>query len=55
MYQGKPHRWGTQLKRIDGKMRLWPVDPATTDGDRAKWGVPALAQQKAREAEFDKE
>jgi hypothetical protein len=55
MYQDKPQRWGTQFKRIDGRMRLWPVDPATTDADRAKWGVPSLAEQKAREVELNKQ
>jgi|SRR5688572_2996476 len=53
MYRDKPQRWGTQFKRIDGQWKLWPVDPATTDADRAKWGVPTLAEQEIRERELN--
>jgi hypothetical protein len=35
-------------------MKLWPIDPKTTDADRAKWGVPSLAAQKTREAEMNR-
>jgi hypothetical protein len=52
MYQGKPQKYGTQYV-IDGiRHRLWDVDPATTDAERAVWNVPPLAEQlrKAEEA-----
>lgn len=52
MYQGKPQKYGTNYV-FDGQSdRLWDVDPATTDADRAEWDVPPLAEQlrKAEEA-----
>jgi hypothetical protein len=55
MYRNKPQRWGTQFKLVDGRMKLWPVDPSTTDADRARWGVPSIEEQTAREAELDRE
>lgn len=52
MYQGKPQRYGTQFVSDGRRQRLWDVDPATTDAERAEWDVPPLAEQlrKAREA-----
>ncbi len=41
---GKPQKFGTQLVERDGGLELWPVDPATTDSERAKWDVPAFAE-----------
>lgn len=35
--QGQPQKFGTQ-RRADGSP--WPIDPATTDSERAKWDVP---------------
>jgi hypothetical protein len=52
MYQGKPQKYGTNYV-FDGQGdRLWDVDPATTDAERAEWDVPPLAEQirKAEEA-----
>ena len=52
MYQGKPQKYGTNYV-YDGKRdRLWEVDPAMTDAERAAWDVPPLAEQlrKADEA-----
>lgn len=48
MNQGKPQLYGTQYKKVDGKWILWEVDPSTTDEERAKWNVPALATAKER-------
>jgi hypothetical protein len=52
MYQGKPQRYGTQFVSDGRRHRLWDVDPATTDSERAQWDVPPLAEQlrKAQEA-----
>ncbi len=46
MDQGKPQRYGTQYKKVEGKWILWEVDPAVTDEERAKWEVPTLAQAR---------
>ena len=52
---GKPQIYGTQFKLIDGVWKLEPIDEsAVTDEDRAKWGVPPLAQQKRRAEEMNK-
>jgi hypothetical protein len=48
MYEGKPQRWGTQYKKVDGKWVLWQVDPATTDEQRDEWNVPPLAEAQAQ-------
>jgi hypothetical protein len=49
MHQGKPQRYGTQFISMGGGPRqLWEVDSATTDEERAAWGVPALADAMAR-------
>lgn len=52
MYQGHPQKYGTQYVADGRRQRLWDVDPATTDADRAQWDVPPLAEQvrKAEEA-----
>ena len=31
---------------------LWPVDPATTDAERAEWDVPPLAEALRRAEEL---
>jgi hypothetical protein len=51
-YSGKPQKYGTQYVSDGRRQRLWDVDPATTDADRAGWDVPPLAEQlrKAEEA-----
>lgn len=41
---GQPQKYGTATHLVDGRLQLWPVDPGTTDSERAKWGVPALAE-----------
>jgi hypothetical protein len=42
MLRGQPLKFGTQWVDRDGRAELWPVDPATTDSERAKWDVPPL-------------
>jgi hypothetical protein len=48
MYEGKPQKWGTQFKKLNGTWVVWQVDPAITDAQRAAWNVPPLAQAEAR-------
>ena len=52
MYQGRPQKYGTNYVYDGQRDRLWDVDPATTDEERAAWDVPPLAEQirKADEA-----
>ncbi len=52
MYQGKPQKYGTNYVTDEVRHRLWDVEPATTDTERAAWDVPPLAEQrlKAQEA-----
>lgn len=52
MYDGRPQRYGTQFVPDGRRYRLWDVDPATTDADRAAWDVPPLAAQLARAEEM---
>jgi len=44
MSLGKPQRYGTQYKKVDGTFVLHTVDPTVTDEERAKWNVPPLAE-----------
>jgi hypothetical protein len=37
---GRPQKFGTQ-RGPDGA--VWPIDPGTTDSERAKWDLPGLA------------
>ncbi|HZF66841.1 MAG TPA: hypothetical protein VEZ47_02265 [Gemmatirosa sp.] len=48
MYAGRPQRYGTQFVPDGMRYRLWDVEPATSDAERAAWDVPALAEQHAR-------
>lgn len=44
MLQGEPQHFGTQyFSMAGGPLRLWEVDPATTDDERAEWDVPPLS------------
>lgn len=45
--RGLPQRWGTQYQDNDGRWELAPVDPATTDAERAARGLPSLAEARA--------
>ncbi len=42
MYQGKPQKFGLQYVPDGEKLRVWDVDPTTTDAERAAWDVPPL-------------
>jgi hypothetical protein len=53
MYEGKPQKWGTQYKKIDGTWVLWQVDPAITDEQREQWNVPPLADAQAQAARMN--
>jgi hypothetical protein len=55
MYEGKQQKYGTNYIYDGRRDRLWDVDPATTDEERAAWDVPPLAEQhrKAEEANKD--
>lgn len=47
MSQGKPQRYGTQFVREKGGVwKLHEVDPTVTDEERARWGVPPLAETR---------
>lgn len=48
MYQGHPQKYGTQLVPDGVRYRLWELDPATTDEERAQWNVPTLAEMERR-------
>jgi hypothetical protein len=48
MYEGRPQKYGTQFVPDGVRYRLWDVEPATTDTERAAWDVPPLAQQLHR-------
>ena len=45
---GQPQKFGTQSHSVDGHATLWPVDAWTTDSERAKWGLPGLAELRRR-------
>jgi hypothetical protein len=52
---GQLQRYGTQyVPDAENHFVLCPVNPATTDEERAEWGLPPLAELQARAAEFDK-
>lgn len=41
---GREQKFGTQFVRCGGVKMLWPVERATTDSERAKWGIGPLAR-----------
>ena len=51
MYQGKPQKYGTQIVPDGKRQRVWDVEPATSDAERAEWDVPSLAEMKRRAEE----
>ena len=53
MRLGKPQRFGTQYRLDAGKWVLYAVDPAVTDEERQRWGVPPLAQARRRADEMN--
>lgn len=48
MVRGKPQKFGTQIVPDGVRQRVWDIDPATTDSDRAEWDVPPLAEMHRR-------
>jgi hypothetical protein len=52
MAAGRPQRYGTQYRSQGDRWELWPVDPATTDAERAEWDVPPLAEARRRADEL---
>ncbi|WP_432932513.1 hypothetical protein ACQPZZ_15005 [Microbispora sp. CA-135349] len=46
-------RSGTQYAGTGGRWRLYRVDPATTDEERAEWDVPPLADALRRAEEMN--
>jgi len=55
MVAGKPQKYGTQIVELDGRWQLHPVDPATTDAERAAMGLPPLSDARARAAALNPE
>lgn len=52
--QGEKQKFGTQYTSTDGcTYVLEPVDPATTDAERAKYNVPSLVEAKAATADIE--
>jgi hypothetical protein len=51
---GEPQIYGTQFRKVDGRWTLDPIDPdAVSDAERARWGVPPLAEARARAARMN--
>jgi len=47
--QGKPQKYGTQFrKNKNGEWEMYPVDPTTTDQERASLNVPPLSEALVR-------
>ncbi|MBG0785627.1 MAG: hypothetical protein H0S79_11040 [Anaerolineaceae bacterium] len=44
MSLGQPQKFGTQYTFVNGAYQLYPVDPATTDEERAEYDVPSLEE-----------
>lgn len=57
LMQGLPQRYGTQYayQPSFGTWRLYAIDPATTDGDRARMGLLSLAEMEARAEKLNDE
>jgi hypothetical protein len=51
MYQGKPQKYGTQIVPDGKRQRIWDVEAATSDAERAEWDVPSLAEMEKRAEE----
>jgi len=52
---GKRQRYGTQYRDVGGRLELYPVDPATTDEQRAQWGLPPLREAQEAAAQMNDE
>jgi hypothetical protein len=53
MYEGKPQKWGTQYRKINGTWVVWQVDPTITDAQREQWNVQPLADAEAHAAHMN--
>jgi hypothetical protein len=51
MYQGRRQKYGTQIVPDGKRQRVWDVEPATSDAERAEWDVPSLAEMNRRAEE----
>lgn len=50
MFKEEPQRFGTQFRVENGTWVLYKYDPSVTDEERAKWGVPPIAEAQKRVA-----
>jgi len=48
MNQGRKQKFGTQYLKKDAKWSFHPVNPKTTDKERAKYNVPSLREAEAK-------
>ncbi len=56
MMQGKKQKFGTQYsKNFEGKWELYPLNPRTTDKERAKYGIISLKKIKERTIELNRD
>lgn len=44
----RSQKYARQFTREDGAWRLWPVDPANSETERARWQVPTIAEAEAQ-------
>jgi len=51
MYRGRRQKYGTQIVPDGKRQRVWDVEPATSDAERAQWDVPSLAEMNRRAEE----
>lgn len=54
MSQDRPQLYGTQFNCAAGKCELYRVDPKVTDDERARWGVPPLAESRKQAEELSR-
>lgn len=53
MSTGKPQRYGTQYRKVDGRWELYQTDESVTDVERARWNVQPLANARAHVEEMN--
>ena len=54
LHQGLPQRYGTVMVEHQGEVVQPPVDPTTTDEERAELGLPSMAEMRVRMVEASK-
>jgi hypothetical protein len=42
---GLPQKYGTQYRKVAGRLELYPVESETTDEERRRWSVPSLSEE----------